>query len=51
MPLGKDEEKYLVLAREDLTNHVEGRALKDKSTSSISKFLLDEIICRYGCIG
>ena len=27
MPLGKDEEKYLVLVGEDLTNHVEGRAL------------------------
>ena len=51
MPMGKWQMKYLVLAREDLTNQVEGRALRSKETSSVCKFLLEDVICRYGCIG
>ena len=51
MPLGLWQMRYLVLAREDLTNQVEGRALRTKSTSSVCKFLLEDVICRYGCIG
>ena len=43
--------RYLVLAREDLTNQVEGRALRTKETSSICKFLLEDVICRYGYVG
>ena len=39
-----------MLAREDLTNQVEGRALRTKETSSICRFLLDDVICRYGCV-
>ena len=35
--------RYLVLALEDLTNQVEGRA--------VCKFLLDDVICRYGFVG
>ena len=34
--------RYLVLAREDLTNQVEGRALQNKTTAAV---------CRYRCIG
>lgn len=51
MPLGVGQMKYLVLAREDLTNQVEGRALRSKSTKTVCRFLLDDVICRYGCIG
>ena len=51
MPMGKWQMKYLVLAREDLTNQVEGRALQSKETSSVCKFLLEDVIYRYGCIG
>ena len=51
MPDGKDQEKYLSLAREDLTNYVEGRALKNKIVSVICKFLLEDVICRYRCVG
>jgi hypothetical protein len=43
--------KYLVLAREDLTNQVEGRALWEKKAASICQFLLEDVICRYGCVG
>ena len=43
--------QYLVLAREDHTNQVEGRALRTKTTSTICKFILEDIICRYVCIG
>ena len=51
MPMGVGQMKYLVLAREDLTNQVEGRALINKTTSAVCKFLLEEVICRYGCVG
>jgi hypothetical protein len=43
--------KYLVLAREDLTNQLEGRVLRTKETLSVCRFLLEDVICRYGCIG
>jgi hypothetical protein len=43
--------KYLVLAREDLTNQVEGRALRTKEMSLICRFFLEDVICIYGCIG
>lgn len=44
--------RYIVLAREDLTNQVEGRALRTKATSGVlCKFLLEDVICRYGCVG
>ena len=51
MPVGVWQMRYLVLAREDLTNQVEGRALRQKNTSAVCKFLLENVICRYGCIG
>lgn len=51
MPLGIRKMQYIVLAREDLTNQVEGRALKTKSTEAVCKFLLEDMVCRYGCIG
>ena len=51
MPLGLWQMRYLVLAREDLTNQVEGRALRTKTTEAVCKFLLDDVICRYGCVG
>ena len=51
MPMGVGQMKYLVLAREDLTNQVEGRALTNKTTAGVCKFLLEDVICRYGCVG
>lgn len=38
-----------VIAREGLTNFVEGRALTNTKTATICRFVLEEIICRYGC--
>ena len=49
--MGEGQKRYLVLAREDLTNQVEGRALTNKTTAAICKFLIEDVICRYGCIG
>ena len=43
--------KYLVLAREDLTNQVEGRALTNKTRAALCKFLHEDVVCRYGCVG
>ena len=51
MPMGVGQMKYLVLAREDFTNQVEGRALTNKTMSAVCKFLLEEVICRYQCVG
>ena len=47
MPMGASQKKFLVLAREDLTNQVEGRALRSKTTSAVCQFILEDIICRY----
>ena len=41
---------YLLLAREDLTNQVEGQALTKKTTTVVCKFLIEDVICRYGCV-
>lgn len=51
MPMGIGQKKYLVLAREDLSNQVEGRALRTKTTEGVCRFLLEDVICRYGCVG
>jgi hypothetical protein len=51
MPLGVGQMRYLVLAREDLTNQVEGRALQNKTTAAVCRFLVEEVVCRYGCVG
>ena len=51
MPTWIGQKKYLVLAREDLTNQVEGRALRRKTCSAVCQFLLEEVFCRYGCVG
>ena len=40
-----------MLSWEELTNQVEGRALHTKATSVMCKFLLEDAICCYGCIG
>ena len=42
---------YLVLAQEDLTNQVEGHALMNKATTVAWRFLIEEVVCRYGCVG
>jgi hypothetical protein len=51
MSLGVGQMRYLVLAREDLTNQVEGRALQNKMKAVVCRFLVEEVVCRYGCIG
>ncbi|KAH7427244.1 hypothetical protein KP509_10G035500 [Ceratopteris richardii] len=50
MPKGIDKMRYIVLAREDLTNHVEGRALRSKTTYNVCKLLLEDVISRFGYI-
>ena len=49
MPLGVRGAKYLVLAREELSSYVEGRALTSNKTSQVCRFVLEDIISRYGC--
>jgi hypothetical protein len=51
MPLGLWGMKYLVLAREELSNFVEGRALRTKSNEGVCRFILEDIFSRYGTIG
>ena len=47
MPLrsGKDR---LILARGEGSGWVKGRALKSANTRSITRFIFEEVICRYG---
>lgn len=49
MPLGLWGMKYLVLAREELSNFIEGRALRTKTTEGI--FILEDIFNQYESIG
>ena len=42
--------KYLVLVREDLMDHVEERALRNKPLTVVCKFQLEHVICRQGKI-
>ena len=51
MLVGLWKMRYLVLAWEDLSNQVEGRALKTKAIEGVCKFLLEDVICRYGWVG
>ncbi|KAL3695501.1 hypothetical protein R1sor_009577 [Riccia sorocarpa] len=51
MPPGLWEMRYLALAREDLSNFVEGRALRTKGVEGICRFLLEDVVCRYGSVG
>ena len=50
MPTELGEMKYLALAQEGLTHQVEGQTLRRKATSTVSCFLYEDVICRYGCI-
>ena len=43
--------RYLVLAREELSNFVEGRPLRTNNTEGICRFILEDIFSRYGSIG
>ncbi|KAL3698204.1 hypothetical protein R1sor_012280 [Riccia sorocarpa] len=51
MLVGLWQMRYLVLAREDLSNQVEGRALRRNTTEAVCRFLLEDVVCRYGCVG
>jgi hypothetical protein len=43
--------KYLVLAREELSNFVDGRSMRTKSIKGVCRFILEDIFSRYGTIG
>ena len=51
MPMGIGQMRYVVLAREDLANQVEGQALLNKTTAVVCRFLIEEVVCRYRCVG
>ena len=43
--------KYMVLGRErDPTNKTEGKEIRNKTTTVVCKFLLEDVICQYGCV-
>ena len=46
MPMGVGQMRYLVLAREDLTNQVEGRALQNKTTAPVCRFLVKDVVVK-----
>jgi hypothetical protein len=41
--------RLVVAARDSLTRYVEGRALRSDNSEALGRFLLEEIICRWGC--
>lgn len=42
--------KYLILARKELSNYIEGRALKTKITKVVCRFILKDIFNKYSRI-
>src|SRR5436190_21240620 len=44
-----NEGSFLVLARDDLSGWVEGRAIDVPNSYNVSKFLYEEVVCRHGC--
>jgi RNase H-like domain found in reverse transcriptase/Integrase zinc binding domain len=48
MPVGEGG-SFLVLARDDLSGWVEGRAIDVANSFNVSKFLYEEVVCRHGC--
>ena len=42
---------YIVAARDDLSGKAEGRASKKANAKPMSRFLWEQIICRYGYVG
>jgi hypothetical protein len=48
MPTTGDGYRFLVLARDDLSGWVEGRALKEKSSLEVATFIYEDLICRHG---
>ena len=42
--------RYLILIREELSNFVEGRALRTKNTEEVCRFILEDIFNWYGSI-
>ncbi|KIJ58878.1 hypothetical protein HYDPIDRAFT_101819 [Hydnomerulius pinastri MD-312] len=49
MPLAKGK-KYIVLARDNLSQYVEGQALQSATAKAVTNFVLEDIIYRYGYI-
>jgi len=49
MPPGVRGANFLVLAREELSSYVEGRALSSNKTEAVCRFVLEDIIARHGC--
>jgi hypothetical protein len=49
MPNGVRRAKFLVLAIEDLSSYNEGRALTSNKTEGVCRFIMEDILARYGC--
>ena len=40
---------YLIMARDDLSGWVEGRAIASANSETVAKFLWEDVICRHSC--
>jgi hypothetical protein len=49
LPKGVRGARYLVLAIEDLLSYSKGRALISNKTEAICRFIIKDIMARYGC--
>jgi hypothetical protein len=51
MPIGLKGKRYIIAARDSLTQVSIGKALRHANSSTIAKFLWKKVICEYGMIG
>jgi len=42
--------RYIIAAQDDLSGAAEGRKLKRATTRTVSQFIFEELLCRYGAI-
>ena len=49
MPFGTEENKYIVVALEDMSGWPKARALGKATTQAMADFLRKEIFARHGC--
>ena len=49
MPKGVGEHKYLVVAREDVSEWPEARAIRKANDLTVTNFLKEDVFARHGC--
>ncbi len=48
LPKTKNGNRFILLATDYATNWIEGRAVRNKTTNSVARFIIEEVISRHG---